>query len=189
MRWLARALSKVSGNASSRLWVVALCVVAAGAGCSAQHPMPSSGTPGAGTTGRVVDIAYGVAPGNAAWRVSAQELHGTLCMTLTGASGGTISTACGWSAAPSSGFWVFGVGPGHSLFIYGPVPSVAVKVQLSAPGYRSLVVPTTPIPDTAHLPRGRFYAVVLPGPAGPGGALWKVTALNAAGQRTPFKDF
>jgi hypothetical protein len=174
-RWRCmRALATLSG------------VLAAMAGCSGPSAVPTVGRSGAGITGKIVIVARGKAPG---WRLAAQEWRSSLCLTLEDHSGRTVSTACGFSAAPSAGFWVFGEGPGEGMFIYGPAPSTATRVRLTALGYRSFEIPTTLIPHQAKLPRGRFYVTMLPGPYGPTAPLWQPTALNADGHRVPFADF
>jgi hypothetical protein len=169
---------------SIRMLAATLCVVA-GAGCSANATVPTA----AGVTGKVVTLTRGQTPDGTGWSLTAQELRSTLCLTLEGPTGAVVSTACGFSAAPSAGFEVFGAGPGHVLFIYGPVPSKAVQVRLSASGYRTFVVPTTALPREAHLPRGRFYVAITPGPATLGGPLWRPVALDAAGRHIPFTNF
>lgn len=121
------------------------------------------------------------------WQLVAWEQGGQLGLAIDGATQTTqYSGGVGFSADPSGGYWVAGLGPGNSGFDYGPAPSSATFAVLTAPGHPAIVVPTRPIPHGAGLPSGRFF-VVTPRPAAV--PWWNVTLRDAAGHTVAFADF
>src|SRR5215475_13806885 len=120
------------------------------------------------------------------WQLAASEQHGQLGLYLEKPSDDGYSGAIGFNGDPADGFWMEGPGPGDSLYWYGPTPVQAVKVELRAPGYAPIVLPTRPIPARDGLPRGRFFIAAPPGPAS---VDWHETLLDAAGHKVLFADF
>jgi hypothetical protein len=121
------------------------------------------------------------------WQLVAWEQGGQLGLALDGATPKTqYSGGVGFSADPSGGYWVTGLGPGNSEFDYGPAPSSAEFAVLTAPGHPAIVVPTRPIPHKDGLPSGRFFVVTLSPAAVP---WWNVTLRDAAGRKVAFADF
>jgi hypothetical protein len=124
--------------------------------------------------------------GGLSWQLTGWEQDGQLGLELDSPSGYSYSASVGFAPGPGSLYWAEGPGPGNSIFYYGPVPSAAAMVRLSAPGYRTLLVRTAPIPSRDGLPHGRFFIVEPPGSAY---VSWTVTPLNTAGQKVPFRSF
>jgi hypothetical protein len=120
------------------------------------------------------------------WQLVAWEQGGQLGLGVDGASQkAQYSAGVGFSASPSAGFWMAGLGPGNSNFCYGPAPASAKYAVLTAPAYLAIVVPTRPIPNKDGLPGGRFFVV---GPC-PVAASLRVTLRDAAGRRVAFAAF
>lgn len=164
-----------------RAGAAALLFLATLAGCAAGGGVAESG----GTAGTTVVLQRGHL-GRQAWQLVAWEQGGRLGVGLDGASQKTqYSGAVGFSASPSAGYWMAGLGPGNSDFYYGPAPGSAKYAVLTAPGHPAIVVPTRPIPHQDGLPSGRFF-VAAPRPAA---APWNVTLKDAAGHRVAFAAF
>jgi hypothetical protein len=158
-------------------------LLAAGAGTLTLVALLASGCTSGG--GKVV-LERGQTSQHQPWQLAASEQNGQLGLYLGNPAGTDYSGSIGFSAGPAAGFWMEGAGPGDSIFWYGPTPVKAVKVELRAPGYAPILLPTRPIPAQDGLPQGRFFIVAPPGPAG---VNWKVTLLDAAGHKVPFADF
>lgn len=138
------------------------------------------------TSGGKVILERGHTSQHQSWQLAGSEQNGQLGLYLDNPSGDDYSGGIGFSADPSAGFWMEGAGPGDTIFWYGPTPVQAVKVELGAPGYAPILIPTRPIPAKDGLPQGRFFILAPPGPAS---VNWHVTLLDAAGNRVPFTDF
>jgi hypothetical protein len=165
-----------SSAACGMLFVLATLLAAAGCATAKNPPGPGPRT--------VVDRGH--TAGGLSWQLTGWEQDGQLSLELDSPSGHSYSGARGFAPGPSAGYWAEGGGPGNSIFYYGPVPSAATMVRLSAPGYHSLLVRTGPIPSRDGLPHGRFFILAPPGPAN---VNWTVTPLNTAGQKVPFRSF
>ncbi len=141
---------------------------------------------GCGGGGSVV-LERGSVGRNGPWQLVASEQDGGLSLTLDGASQSVLySGGVGFSAEPSAGFWMSGLGPEGSTFYYGPAPQSARFAVLTASGYAPVIVPTRPLPAEGGLPEGRFFIVK---PPGPDSLMWKVTLRDSAGHQVAFADF
>ncbi len=175
---------------AGRAGILILVALLAAGGCASPHNHPDSQGKRVvlerGHTGKRVVLERGHTKQNQSWQLVASEQGHHLGLYLEEPSGTAYSGSIGFSAAPSAGFWMEGYGPGDSIFYYGPAPTSAVKVRLSAPGYAPILIPTKPIPTQDGLPHGRFFIVAPPSPAG---VSWTVTLLNATDHRVAFADF
>jgi hypothetical protein len=158
-------------------------VLVAGAGMLALAALLANGCTGGEAK---VILERGHTSQHQSWQLAASEQGGHLGLYLEELSGTDYSGSVGFNGAPSAGFWMEGSGPGDSIYYYGPVPVKAVKVELRAPGYAPVLIPTRPIPDHDGLPHGRFFIVAPPGGAS---VNWHVTLLDAAGHKVPFANF
>jgi hypothetical protein len=61
----------------------------------------------------------------------------------------------------------------------------AVRARLTAPRYTPVVVSTRLLPARYGLPHARYFIARLPGPD----QYWKVTLLDAAGHKVPFRSY
>jgi hypothetical protein len=121
------------------------------------------------------------------WQLVASEQADGLRLSLDGASMSQVySSAEAFGSRPSSGYWTGGLGPGNSIFYYGPAPAAARYAVFTAPGKQPLIVPTRPIPDSIGLPPARFF---IAHPPGNGNVTWKVTLKDSAGHAVPFSSF
>jgi len=142
---------------------------------------------GCGGSGGNVVLQRGAEGRNGQWQLVASEQNGSLSLSLDGVSQSvTYSGTVGFSAKPGDGFFTAGLGPGDTTFCYGPTPERARYAVLTASGYRPVIVPTRPLPEEDGLPRGRFFIVKPPSPAG---VAWNVTLRDSAGHQVAFADF
>jgi len=142
---------------------------------------------GSGGGGGNVVLERGSVGRNNPWQLVASEQNGSLTMTLDGASQSvTYSGSGGFSPQLPDGAWMAGYGPGDTIFYYGPTPQSARYAVLTASGHAPVIVATRRIPEENGLPRGRFFIVESPGPAG---LVWHITLRDAAGHQVAFSDF
>lgn len=162
------------------------CLLLAAAGCGTARPAPS----GQHATGRHPDrtvLARGQAASGLRWQLVAWEQNHQLGLDLESPAGHGYSGQVSFAASRDySYYWGEGLGPGNSTFYYGPVPSSAVMVRLTAPGHQPILVRTAPLPAGRGLPAGRFFVIQPPGSVA---LTWWVTPLDAAGRKVAFSDF
>ena len=172
------------GTAAATL--LGCCLLLAVAGCGTARPAPRGQHATARSQDRTV-LARGQAAGGLRWRLVAWEQGHQLGMGLQSPSGHGYSGQVSFAASRDySYYWGDGLGPGNSIYYYGPVPRSAVMVRLTAPGHRPLLVRTAPLPAGHGLPAGRFFIIQPPGSVS---LTWSVTPLDAAGHRVAFRDF
>jgi hypothetical protein len=146
--------------------------------------------------GKPLELEHGTGPGGQPWKLVTQvqknrlaKQQRRLCLTLYLRSNGPSASGCGFDA---QGYWAEGLGPGRSVFYFGPVPATAVKVRLSGSGLRSYTVNTSPLPSFQGLPPGRYF-IVDPDPDGSvtarSGGGWYVTPLDGNGKPVKFIPF
>lgn len=174
------------GESRSRPRAAAAALLAAAglltaAGCAASHCPDSPGK-----LGRKVVLGHGRSAQGRPWLLAASEQGGQLGLFLESPTGHDYSGGIGFCSAPAAGYWLEGLGPHGSDFYYGPAPSAAMRVRLTAPGRAPILVPTRPLPNRAGLPHGRFWITQ---PPGAGTVGWNVTLLDAAGRKVPFAGF
>ena len=102
-------------------------------------------------------LARGRTANGLRWRLVAFEQDHQLGLDLDSPAGYNYSGQISFAASRDySYYWGEGLGPGSSTFYYGPVPSSAVMVRLTAPGHQALFVRTAPLPAGHGLPAGRL---------------------------------
>lgn len=174
-RWIARGTALLGG-----------CLLLAAAGCETARPTPSGRPTAVRSAGKTV-LAGGRGATGLRWQLVAFEQDHQLGLDLDSPSGYDYSGQISFAASRDySYYWGEGLGPGNSTFYYGPVPSSAVMVRLTAPGHRAILVRTAPLPAGYGLPAGRFFVIQPPGAVS---VSWAVTPLDAAGHRVAFSDF
>lgn len=175
-----------SGLAAAGGLALGCCVLVAAAGCGAAATRADGRAAPAHREVKTV-LRRGHLPDGRQWQLAAWEQDRQLGLEMEEPSGHSDSGQVSFAAGQDYSYhWGEGLGPGDSIFYYGPVPSAAVSVRLTAPGQSSLLVPTAPLPGGHGLPRGRFFVVQPPGPVT---VSWTVVPLDAAGHTVAFTPF
>ena len=174
-----------SGVAAGGL-ALGCCVIVAATGCGTAATNAGRHATHAHLDVKTV-LVRGHLPGGREWQLAAWMQDRQLGLDMEEPSGHSDSGQVGFAASRNySYYWGEGLGPGNSIFYYGPVPPAAVSVRLTAPGQHPMLVHTVPLPAGRGLPRGRFFVVQPPGPVT---VDWSVVPLDAAGHKVAFKAF
>jgi hypothetical protein len=178
---------RIRNRAAATAWLVLdCCLLAAVAGCATAATGAGRRAPHAHDEVKTV-LVRGQLPGGGGWQLAAWVQDRQLGMDMEEPSGHRDSGQVSFTATRDYSYhWAEGLGPGDSIFYYGPVPPAAVSVRLTAPGQQSLLVRTALLPAGHGLPRGRFFVIQPPGPVT---VSWTVVPLDAGGQRVAFTRF
>jgi hypothetical protein len=175
-----------SGAAAASSAALGCCLLLALAGCGTAATARSGHDAPARAEDKTV-LERGRLPNGPRWQLVAFMQGRQLGLDLESPSGYSYSGQVSFAANRDySYYWGEGLGPGNSVFYYGPLPEAAVMVRLSSPGHRPVLVRTAPLPNGHSLPHGRFFVVRPPGTST---LSWAVTPLDAAGQKVAFTAF
>ena len=180
--WIGRS------TATAGAAILGGCLLLALAGCGTAQPAPGSHRMALhGQDPDKIVLARGRLASGQRWKLVAFEQGHRLGLDLDSPSGYDYSGQIRFAASRDySYYWGEGLGPGNTVFYFGPVPNSAVTIRLTAPGHRPVLVRTAPLPAGRGLPAGRFFVVQSPSSVW---VSWWVTPLDAAGHRVAFRAF
>jgi len=176
------------GTAIAGAAILGGCLLLVAAGCGT--PRPAIGGPKTAARNQDPDkivLARGRVASGLGWQLAAFEQDHQLGLDLENPSGHSYSAQVGFAASRDySYYWGEGLGPGNTVFYFGPVPNSAVTIRLTASGHQAVLVRTAPLPAGRGLPAGRFFIIQSPTSVW---VSWWVTPLDAAGHKVAFTDF